>query len=672
MRYNTLQALADREWILTNGIGGYALGFGNMTNKRKYNGLLVSSSRTFKRMHILATIEEKLESENTYFFLDSNNYKNCIYPSGHNHIVKMWLRPYPCVLYSSDPFDKNYLITKEIFMLQGKNAVTVKYSNVAETPINLTLRPKFSLRSHHYVNKPGLWDYTRLEKETYSNVMHIKRPDNDCEAYVFVEKGEMIDTNIVYQSVYYPLEILRGYESTEDLISPLRIELPLSPGESSLIVFSSEPLEDPISAGKEAERYYKQYPLPSSHPDKKKPASLLDQGPHGEFEFDGAAYRKILEMAVRDFIVEGEDIIAGYPWFGPWSRDTLISMGALEYLPEGPDIALKILKKYGSHLNRGMIPNTFGEGGTGLNYESVDAPLWYILRCRQYAPKDKTLFEHVSHIILNYLHDELHPFSIGDDGLIEIREGSHALTWMDAKIYDSPVTPRFGKPVEINALWFNALLAAREMAEENEAKNLSSGSYACSLHELDALIEKAKHSLQKFVGDDYLADRLEKNVPIWEVRPNAVTALSLPADFVDVEVIKKVWVKAKEELLTPYGLRSLSPKHPAFKQKYIGNQKQRDLAYHQGTAWAYLLLPFVRLSLKALAHVKAKKEILKEVSGYIWALRNGFMKGEMASVAEIWDGMDPYFPKGCPAQAWSTFALFEIEGILMKGQGIKK
>lgn len=666
MDANILSTICDREWILTNGLGGYALGFGNMINKRKYNGLLTASSTSLKRMHILASVEERAEFEDTYFFMDSNHYPNCIHPDGREHIVCSWLRPYPCVLYSTNPPRKNYLIFKELFMPKGANAVVVKYTNLSHKFVTMILHPKFTLRDHHFVNSQGTWDSMQLEKTIDGGVMHIKRRDNNCDAFIYIEKGAMIPADTIYRSVYFPIEAFRGYESVEDVVSPVRIDVPLSPGESYCMVVSAEALENPLDMARGAEDFYKRYPLPASHPAELDPTLLIEQGSQWEVMFDRKAYVEILKQAAMDFIVGNEDIIAGYPWFGPWGRDTMISMESLEYLPDGNNIALNVLRKYGSHLNNGLLPNTFGEGGSGLNYDSIDSPLWYILRCHQYAPNDMPLFKKVCSIVLSYLYESHQSFYIDRDGLIEIRADSRALTWMDAKVYEVPVTPRFGKPVEVNALWFNALRIAVDMARRLEFKALSINSYQCTLEEAEELISKVRGSLLKFVGDDYLADRLENDEPIWEVRPNAIIALSLPHDFVDKDFINRAWVKAKGELLTPFGLRSLSPKNPAFKQKYVGNQRQRDLAYHQGTVWAYLLLPFVKVALKVRAPLNARDGIYREIAGWVLEFRNQLMRGEISSAAEVWDGIEPFFPKGSPAQAWSVFALLGIEEGLVK------
>lgn len=655
----SLRTGSDTEWILTNNLGGYALGFGNLINKRKYNGLLISSNKDFERMSILSGIEEKVEFQSTYFFLDSNHYANCIFPNGFKHIVKTYLRPYPLFIYSSTPKDENYIILKEIFLIQKKNAVIIKYSNLSSESFRLILRPKFSMRSHHHINKPGIWDGLSLEKEMNNGMMALTRPDNKCRAYIYTNEDNIIDTNIIYRSVYYPVEAMRGYDSVEDLISPARVEYSLPPKSSVCLIVSTEKIDNLSKVIAETESFYKGFPLPKNHPFSKECHDLLSNASDSE-AFDYVSYRKILEMAARDFLVEGDHIIAGYPWFGAWGRDTMISLEGALFLKEGKSLAARILKRYGSHINNGLLPNTFGEGGEGLNYDSIDAPLWFVLRCYDSGLMNDEYLEYCRDIIQSFTSTDHKTFFVDKDGLIEIRSGNHALTWMDAKVYNNPVTPRNGKPIEINALWFNALCAYKEMLKaQSKTKALES---KMSITDLDKMIEKVKSSLLNFFYEEFLADRIENGNLIKEIRPNAITALSLPFDFLDRAKLKTIWKVAKDRLLTSYGLRTLSPDNPAFKQKYIGSQKLRDFAYHQGTVWAYLLLPYAKLTAKVFQENIESME--REITNCIWKLRDLFLKGEIASVAEVWDGYDPYFPKGCPAQAWSVFALFAIENIL--------
>ncbi len=666
MNAPALGCISDREWILTNGTGAYALGFGNMVNKRKYDGLLIAERHQHKRVHTLATIEEQVESGGTVFPLDSNHYLNCIHPNGAAHIVESWLRPYPCALFSTLPPNPGFVVFKEIFLAEGKNVVVVRYTNRGEQPIELTLRPKFTLRDHHAVNTPGTWDRVGLERGTNDGFFTVRRSDNGYGACGYIEHGEILEDQAIYRSVFYPLEAARGYDAAEDLIAPFRIRCTLAPQESVRFVCSAEPLDAPFEIAEQAQKRYAKLPLPADHP---KRAGATTTPKHTDaILFEKNEALQILEFAARDFFGADSDLLAGYPWFGAWARDSLICLGGLRRLKGGTKRGVGLLKRYAKALRHGLLPNTFGEGGEGLNYDSIDAPLWFALRCFEYAPTDRDLLNAAGRVVLHYLFDDRHPFFTSEDGLIEIQQGDYGLTWMDAKIYGKPVTPRWGKPVEINALWYNALRAVVAMAEIQGVGELECHSQRCDIATVAAHAEKVRQSFSAFVGENFLADRIEGDSPIWEIRPNAVIALSLPFDVVDTDVCARVFRTAREKLLTPYGLRSLDPANPAFKQKYVGSQKQRDFAYHQGTVWTFLLLPYVMLARKVLKQNGSDEGWIKEATRTAWTLRNDLMRGELASIPEIWDGIDPKLPKGCPAQAWSVFALLEIEHLLLDAQ----
>lgn len=655
------------EWLLTNRLGGYGLGYGNFANQRKYNGLLIASDKLFKRTHILSSVEELVEWRGNMFFMDTNYYRSCIYPTGYEHLVKWWFRPYPRALYSSYPVSKDILVLKEVLMPEGKNAVVVKYSNMGFHPLNLTLRPKFTLRDHHHVNQPGTWNHIPISLHMNGQGFSIRREDIGLEGYGYLERGTLNRNPIVFQEIYYPLEAARGYDSVEDLYAPVTMNISLRKGESISLVVSAEKLANPMKVAKAAEKRYSNHPLPKDDPMGK--SFSLSSVKENSNIFKESDYSKILQWAGLDFVA-GNDIIAGYPWFGPWGRDTLIAMRNLKQIPVDDDLPTKILKKYGKKIKGGLIPNTFGEGQEGLNYDTIDAPLWYCVRAYEVMKNkgtlDEEVFNNTIRILHNYMHNDSLPFFMDKDGLIEIRPGKQALTWMDAKVHDNPVTPRQGKPVEINALWYNTIKGIAHMSKKLKKKELNHKKWKLDLKGLDQLANQVKESFQKFITPDFLADRIEGGKPVEEVRSNAVTALALPFDLVDLEVMKRVYETAKNELLTPMGLRSLSPRHPGYKKKYIGNQKQRDLAYHQGTTWTFPLEDLALLYVKISNGKVAKTDMVKELDHMVWHYKNGILKGHMASAAEVWDGECPHIPKGTPAQAWSVFALIGIESLRKK------
>ena len=664
MDWTNLRTANHHEWLLTNGRGGYALGFGDFLGERKYNGLLVAGLERFRRVHVLSSLEEEVEWQGARFNLDANHYPNCIHPQGYSHIIKSWLRPFPAVLYSADPVSENHLILKEVFLVPGANGVVVKYTNLGRSPLNLTLRPKFTLRDHHALNPAGCWDRGGHDIVCQELSFGLTRSNLDLPVQGFLEFGAVVPNRIVFRDVYYPMEAARGYQALEDLLSPADCRFKLEPREANRLLVGLDLTDGQRDLFDRAEEVYQDLPLAVDHPRRiSSREDWLDSIMKSQRVYQAKDYHRILGQAARDFLTE-DDIIAGFPWFGPWSRDTLIAMEGLPLLKGGTRLAVKILKKYGRSLKGGLLPNTFGEGDHGLNYDSVDAPLWYVLRVFELAPKNKELFKRCLAIVLSYLFSPDPRLEVGADGLIGIRAGDYALTWMDAKIYGSPVTPRHGRPVEINGLWYNALLALEAMARDQglgEGDLLRHRSFELGLDRLARLGKRVKRSLRGFVQGDFLADRLTAAGPVLEVRPNAVIAASLPFDWLPQKTMAAVLGRAEAELLTAKGLRSLSPRAPAFKKKYLGHTKQRDLAYHQGTVWAWLLWPLARLYLKVNQGKKSPRTMARELTGYVWRFRSAFMRNHISSVAEIWDGLEPDLPKGCPAQAWSVMALLLIE-----------
>ncbi|MDA3838764.1 MAG: hypothetical protein PF574_07265, partial [Candidatus Delongbacteria bacterium] len=282
----------------------------------------------------------------------------------------------------------------------------------------------------------------------------------------------------------------------------------------------------------------------------------------------------------------------------------------------------------------------------------------------------KKLFSYLTEIVANYAFNKLLPFYMDDDGLICIKHGNSALTWMDAKVYNKPVTPRFGKPVEINSLWYNSLKTMQMIAKDLKIKEFKSASIRFDTKELNRIIKNIEKNAEKFVVNGHLADRLENDVPVDEYRPNMLIATSLPFDLWNEEILYNTWKLTEDELLTDYGVRTLSPRNSSFKKKFIGNQIQLDLAYHQGTVWAWLLGPFILTFYKTHKKRLKRAEIRDRMDQYLEKFKLGILKGHISSVAEVWDGDNPHFPKGCPAQAWSVSALIEAENIFRK-PGVK-
>lgn len=667
------------EWILTNRLGGYALGMGNLVSQRKYHGLLVTSDKQFQRNHLVAGMEELIEWRGESFHLDTNNYENCLYPEGFLHLVKSWLRPYPIFLYSSLPHNDDIMIRKEIMMDEQSNTVLIRFTNLSSHKLHFTLRPKYTMRNHHDLNTLGSFDTAQMVCQQ-SHVQEgtnfdVLRPWYNLRAFGYMEKGEVWEDRLIYRKVYYPWEVMGGYEGVEDQIALYKLVFELGVGESNYILFSDEPIDEATTLIKTIEARYSTLPRPKDYPMPQVGKSLLESLDFDDTVlFDRKQYLQLLEFALKDFIAN-DDIVAGYPWFGAWGRDTMFALNAFMHMPKMIDQCEQILMKYSEHIKDGLIPNVLPESGREGNYDSIDATLWYVIllwklgrRKEQQSVWQKV--SELSHLILSSLHSQLgYPFRFREDGLLEILpEFAHA-TWMDVRMDGKAVTPRDGAPVEINALYYNAVCAYEEMVKALQR-------FTPEKQIPDPLLlqsrDLVKQSFQKFWIGDYLADRLCGDEPVREIRPNALIAASLPFPLIKQEQIQAVHHRAKAELYTPYGIRTLSPFDVKFRRKYYGTQRERDMSYHQGAVWAWLLGPFAGTYRKAWEGVKSEEEIFGGLEEIIGTFQLSFMKGHIASIAEVWDGDIPHFPKGAPAQAWSVAALYNIESYLTLSKGEEK
>ncbi|BAU23276.1 hypothetical protein THC_0891 [Caldimicrobium thiodismutans] len=624
------------EWLLTNRKGGYALGTAFLANLRKYHGLLIAGKEKGYRAHLLSSLEEKISfPSGLTYLLDTNFYPDNIFPQGYTHIKEFFFKPYP-VFYYSCPKTNEIFLQKSLRMAEDKNALLLSYHNISSYPFKLFLRPKLTFRNHHHLTSAQAWkDYI---VETSSQEAFISR--DDLALFLYLNQGNLFQDSLFYYRVYYPLEELRGYASLEDLFSPLLIEVELLPGESLELLFSDQSLPHPEEEIKKIKGRY----APALSLSSKKKA------------FKQEDFADLLKGMVRDFLIEG-DVIAGYPWFYCWGRDTFIGLPALFYLEEGQSFCIEIFENYAQRRQKGLIPNVIGSQEE-TNYNSLDGTLWFLLRIFEFleffkgkvsSAGKKRLLLSVEETLECFLTDTGLPFYVDEeDGLLEIPETTNlALTWMDVVIDGRPLTPRYGKPIEISFLWHNVLTFAKSYLKKSFLKK----------YKIEGLLERHSSSLQKYFGKEAIADRLFRGEPVFETRPNFVIALSLPVTPVVQETLKLAEKIAREELLTPFGLRTLSPKHPGFKRKYFGNQYQRDLSYHNGSVWVWLLYPYCKLLGKILT-LRDYKEALKKL---LHPFRDLILSGKVGSLPELYDGDSPFYPKGAPAQFWSVSAILLLE-----------
>jgi glycogen debranching enzyme len=669
-----------REWICANRRGGYALGAADLINRRKYHGLLVAFVEGAGRVHLVSTVEERIGIENEYAFLDAHSYHGLVYPDGHLHLISAALRPYPGFVYSFQILGREVRMGKEILMAENSNLTLVRYTNMGPAGLDFAFRYQLSMRDHHHVNSPGTFDALSVsfEVEDHGRFREGKvlRQGNGAEVFIYASAGELAREILVYRNIVYPVERMRGYDFQEDLVSPFIHRGTLGNGQSMITVFCDNERNDlrnldPRILYDEIRSRYSGCTLPEEHP-----AHTSWEGPgHTGVGKKARAptgmsierYRCLLELMLDDFRTEN-DIIAGFPWFSPWGRDTMIALEAYMHQEGNTGYTFTVLRTYGERMISGIVPNVIGEAGRGGNYDTIDASLWFVLRAFELFgsldPAGKEiLLGFCEQAVLNYRYNCDLPFYFDPaDSLLSIRESiSSALTWMDAKISGVPVTPRCGKPVEINGLWYNALKAIKRMAGEMNREVISFGSYRMEMDELESCADMAGRMMKRFYHGGTWCDRIENGTPVCEIRPNFVIACSLPFDFTDPAGLSSAAATARTHLLTGCGLRSLSPEDVNYRGVYEGDQDARDRAYHQGTVWTWLLLPYAKLVRKT---VDRKERLKIELEEIVCGIRERVIQGFFASIAEVWDGDAQDEPKGAPAQAWSVAALFCIEKML--------
>ncbi len=667
------------EWLLTSRQGGYALGTGNLINQRKYHGLLVSSDSQFQRQHLVAGLEEKVEWRGEIIHLDSNNYSNCIYPEGFLYLVKPWLRPYPIFLYSALPHQNEILILKELMMDESSNTIMVKYTNLGHHKLHMELHPRYTMLPHHELDAPGSLDWEQYEpliiEGKNHQIFNCQRLSNGVSVFGALVDGEVRTNRYVYYNVFYPWEVMNGYPGVGDQITLFELQINLKIGESKYVLFSDQMIEHPDKMIKTIENRYCDLPLPMDYPSRPDTDNtLLSRLDYNDSElYKYQDYLKILEFALKDFLAN-KDIVAGYPFYGVWGRDTMFVLNALLHSGNNIDQVELILRKYSRFIQQGLIPNMLAESGRTANYDTIDATLWYIIllykvgKTKAQVSFYRETIHLAEEILKSILSNRTYPFRIRDDGMIELEEVFAHATWMDVRINGKPVTPRNGAPVEINALWYNAIRCYEAMCK---ALNMCCPEKCTALESILEYAPRIETAFQKFWMGDYLADRLIGDEPVKEIRPNALLACSLPWDLLNREQLTAVFAKAQQDLYTPYGIRTLSPHDFRFRKKYYGSQTDRDQSYHNGTVWAWLLGPYCSVYLKIHKGIKPLSEIKDELAQIITVFRNGFMRGHIASVAEVWDGDHPHFPKGAPAQAWSVAALYNIETFIANAKVVE-
>ncbi|MEK6775793.1 MAG: amylo-alpha-1,6-glucosidase [bacterium] len=622
---NDFSQAIELEWIETNGLGGYASSTVVCANTRRYHGILVSSGQGLNRFVLLSRLEEFLIFRGMRYDLSCNQYRETIHPGGHLLLAGFDRYPFPTFYYEFD----HIRLKKEIFMPYGEETTVILYTLLTPGQGKLHIRPLIACRDYHSLTRenPALDPTVMAEKGKIS--LH---PYPGMPTLIFhLHDGSFTGPPYWYRDFLYCRERERGLEEVEDLFSPGECILTLSSDHPvALVVTSGERDPDPPQRIRDREVKRREQIL----------SSLEVRN----------TITESLALAADQFIIREKTgraaILAGYPWFTDWGRDTMISLDGLLLCTGRHDEAKEILASYARLILYGLIPNRIVEGTGGCEYNTVDGSLLYLNAVDRYLKKTgdtdllKSLFPLMEAVIQKYRGGTR--FRIGmdpQDKLIYAGEPGLQLTWMDAKVGNWVVTPRMGKPVEVNALWHHAL---RRMASWAESLGIK--------RDYTSLAEKVRDYFNRrfwYSEGGFLYDVIDTDHgPDPSLRPNQILAVSLDSPLISRERAVRVMELVRRKLLTPFGLRSLNPDHPAYRKRYEGGPWERDSAYHQGTVWAWLIGPYIDACIKVLpdqVDIRILEPLIEQLKVY-----------GIGTIGEIFDGDPPHKSGGCPAQAWSV------------------
>lgn len=633
----------QKEWVLTNGIGGYAGSSVTGAHARKHHGYLIASLHPpVERFVILSkineclirssgkkdfTVEQYLAGDGSTAYREGIEYLNSFTYDGLVHFT------------TKAP---EFTMTKTLAFEHGKNTIAVSYDiqNDGESA-TLVLTPLFNYRVHHEASTIDTLKFDTTYEQP--EIRLVPQQNKDVTIRLFTDDGTVVPCEEKYTTgMQLQKELDIESDALDDNYTPYQIEFPLDAGcrKKISIVCTIEDVYEKdafATAAAEMARF---------------DALEKKAGYHDELA-------ETLTIAADHFLAYRQStglmtVLAGLPWFTDWGRDTMIALTGLTLSTGRYQDARDILTTFARYVHHGMVPNMFPDEGTAPLYNTADASMWYFYAVGKYldytgTPEDyafvqETIYPKLKEIIAAYEHGTDFSIYMEEDGLIHAGSGLDQVTWMDVRVGDWVATPRHGKPVEINALWYHALCLMEEWA----TRFGEDGSHYA------ALAAHAKESFAKEFWNEKdgclydVVDGLEGDATL---RPNQIYAVSLPHRMLDADKEKKIVDKVYEKLYAKTGLRSLSPDDKEYHPTYEGCLDKRDHAYHQGTSWGFLLGGF----LTAYVHVYGtSKEVITQVDAMLDATREQFYHGCIGSIAEIFDGDEPHTSRGCYAQAWSV------------------
>lgn len=631
----------QREWVITNGIGGYAGSSIIGAHTRKHNGLLIASLHApVERFMVLSKINEELTvGKETYSFATNQR------PGGNNEEGQKYLQRFTYqYLPEFTYYAAGVFVTKTIAMEHGKNTVAITYDIYGgDEDATLTLVPLFNYRDHHERSERAELKFSVTNSK--DTITLVPEANEDIAIRFYVSDGEMKRREEIYDvDMELQTEIATGMTCIENNYTPyeIKVEIPKKEHKQLSVVCTIEQGRLPkdgfeivaaeIARCKQLEEQ----------------AGLKDD------------FANTLVHAADQFIVErestgGKTVLAGLPWFTDWGRDTMIALQGLTLVTKRFQDAREILRSFAQYVKKGLVPNMFPDEGLEPLYNTVDGSMWYFYAVQKYLEYtntqedydfiEKEIYPKLREIIVHYIKGTEFSIYMDKDYLIHAGDGLDQVTWMDVRVGEWVVTPRHGKPVEINALWYNALRVMYDLSERFGAADKDT---------FKEIAEKVKASfVKKFWNPEKkcLYDVLEEKGKDDKIRPNQIWAVSLPYTMLSKEQEQCVVDTVVHQLYASYGLRSLSPQDKEYKGIYAGKLHDRDAAYHQGTAWAFPLGGLITAYLKVYGDTKEGREYAKKL---IAPVEDHLMDGCIGTIAEIFDGNEPNISRGCYGQAWSV------------------
>jgi predicted glycogen debranching enzyme len=595
-------------------------------------------------MVLLAKLEETLVIGGTRFELSANRYPGVVHPQGYRYLQEFRLDPFPVFVYALE----GIRIEKSVFMIHGENTSVIEYelASAKNRQVELELRPLIAFRDYHSTTHENAALNRRVEVE---QGMATIEPYSGLPSLHFTHNAEEIDAaGDWYRRFEYEAERERGLDFVEDLFNPFTLKFDLSKRRRAALVASTE-------RGRSADRVegYRQTEI--ARRSKFTHSMLATSADATGSSAFAEVVRTLVAAADQYFVARGDQktVIAGYHWFADWGRDTTIALPGLALVTGRPEVAKQILTALARHADRGMLPNRFPDQGEAPEYGSVDATLWFFDAVRallDYTLDEtfvrKNLYDVLADLIQWHIRGTRHGIVVDTDGLLRAGEPGVQLTWMDAKVGDWVVTPRHGKPVEIQALWYNALRIMEDLSARFGDVGIEK---VC--RELAVLARGSFNQQFWNAGDGCLFDVVDGDRRDASIRPNQILAVSLCHGMLEADRAKQVVDTVERELLTPVGLRSLAASDPRYCPRYEGDPWRRDAAYHQGTVWPWLLGPFITAYLKVNRRSTVAR---RRAEGWLAAFGPHLAEAGLGHVSEIFDAEPPHHPRGCIAQAWSV------------------